>query len=446
MLPLAMIIKGQGHAVSGSDRSYDQGRSLEKFSWIESQGIKLSPQDGSGLSTDMILVVSTAIEPSIPDVRRAQELGIQIIKRADLLARLFNEAKMRIGVAGTSGKSTTTGMVAYALHRLGKNPTMMNGAVVKNFTNELNPFATYLKGDADLFVSEIDESDGSIALYNPRIAVINNIALDHKPLDELIPLFVTYAKKAEHVIIPYESPYIDHVKAEIDPRKILSFGLHHSADIHATKINFGHDEISAEIVSGIEQASLSLKTIGEHNVMNALAALAVLKSSGVPFIESCEALNGFSGIKRRMEFVGRSEQDIVVIDDFAHNPDKIAASLKALKHQQGRLLVLFQMHGFGPLRLMRFELAHAFAEFLEADDILCMPEVLYLGGTVDRSYTAKDFIDELKPAHKNAYWFETRDEAVAALIGQAKPHDRLIVMGARDDTLSDVAKFILSSV
>lgn len=446
MLPLAMIIKGQGHEVSGSDRSYDQGLSVDKFHWINEQGIKLFPQDGLGLIAGMILVVSTAIEASIPDVKRAQDLGLKIIKRADLLSSLFNAAETRIGVAGTSGKSTTTGMVSYALSRLDKNPTMMNGAVVKDFVSDKNPYATFLNGDANLFISEIDESDGSIALYNPSIAVINNIALDHKPLDELIPLFVNYAAKAEQIILPYNAPYIDEVKVEISADKVISFGFDARADIFATDLRHYDKTLSALIHHKDQKETLSLNVIGEHNMMNALAALSVLRALGFSLAESCKALSNFSGIKRRMEFVGQSTQNITVIDDFAHNPDKITASLKTLKHHQGRLIILFQMHGFGPLRLMRQDLLEVFTAHLNEQDHLYMPEVLYLGGTVDRSYTTSDFITELKTKHKNAYWFETRDDVIKTIISEAKPHDRIIIMGARDDTLSDVAKFILSSL
>lgn len=446
MLPLAMIIKGQGHDVSGSDRSHDQGLNGNKFHWINKQGIKLFPQDGSGLTMGMILVVSTAIEASIPDVKRAQDLGLKIIKRADLLSSLFNAAEMRIGIAGTSGKSTTTGMVSYALSRLDKNPTMMNGAVVKDFVIDQNPYATFLNGDSNLFISEIDESDGSIALYNPSIAVINNIALDHKPLNELIPLFVNYAAKAEQVVLPYNAPYIDEVKAEISANKVIWFGFDARADFFATDLRHYDKTLSALIHHKDQKETLSLNVIGEHNMMNALATLSVLHALGFSLAKSCKALSNFSGIKRRMEIVGRSAQNITVIDDFAHNPDKITASLKTLKHHQGRLIILFQMHGFGPLRLMREELARVFGHYLSPDDLLYMPEVLYLGGTVDRSYTAKDFIDELKHTHTLSYWFETRDDAVEDILRQAKPHDRIIIMGARDDTLSDVTKFILSSL
>lgn len=170
MLPLALILRGMGCEISGSDRGHDQGKTPEKFGYILSQGIELYPQDASGLHDDMTLVVSSAIEDSIPEVKVAKERNIPIVKRAELLATIFNDAEMRVSVAGTSGKSTTTGMIGFLYHRLGYNPTVMNGAVFKNFASDANPFATALSGEPYRVIIEADESDGSIALYNPRVA------------------------------------------------------------------------------------------------------------------------------------------------------------------------------------------------------------------------------------------------------------------------------------
>lgn len=130
MLPLALIVHGQGAGVSGSDRSYDQGKNPEKFEYLEKQGIALFPQDGSGLKAGMsALVVSTAVEDHIPDIKVAKDLGIPVIHRARLLADLFNGARTKVAVAGTSGKTTVTGMTGFALQELGRAPTVMNGGI-----------------------------------------------------------------------------------------------------------------------------------------------------------------------------------------------------------------------------------------------------------------------------------------------------------------------------
>jgi UDP-N-acetylmuramate--alanine ligase len=186
MTPLALIIQARGGRVEGSDRALDQGRNGERFDFLRGRGVLLHPQDGSGIRRDsQILVTSAAVEETIPDVQAARRVGAAVMTRAQLLAQLFNHAALGIGVAGTSGKSTTVGMIGWILHRAGKSPTIMNGADMKNFIDPDAPFASARVGDGDIFISEVDESDGSIALFEPRIAVVNNISLDHKSLDEL---------------------------------------------------------------------------------------------------------------------------------------------------------------------------------------------------------------------------------------------------------------------
>src|SRR4029453_16291310 len=148
------------------------------------------PQNRSGVTGDsQILVTPTAVEETVPDVQAARRIGAAVITRARLLAELFNSATLGVGVAGTSGKSTTVGMLGWILHRGGKNPTIMNGADMKNFIDAGSPFASARIGEGKVFVSELDESDGSIAFFKPRIAVVNNISLDHKSLDELRAIF-----------------------------------------------------------------------------------------------------------------------------------------------------------------------------------------------------------------------------------------------------------------
>lgn len=142
MLPLAMILKGLGAEVAGSDRSRDQGRTPEKFAWLEQQGFRLSPQDGSGIvSAGQVLVASAAVEDTVPEMIRARELGNRRLSRAELNAALFNAASLSIGIAGTSGKSTVTGMLGWIMHETGTDPTVMNGAVMKNFVTPAAPFA-----------------------------------------------------------------------------------------------------------------------------------------------------------------------------------------------------------------------------------------------------------------------------------------------------------------
>src|SRR5205085_9760210 len=161
MTPLALIVQARGGLVEGSDRALDQGRNTERFDFLRARGVLLHPQDGSGVRrAGQILVTSSAVEETIPDVQAARRIGATVTTRAKLLAELFNVARLSIGIAGTSGKSTTVGMIGWILHRAGQNPTIMNGAIMNNFVAADSPFASARLGDGEAFVREIDESDG----------------------------------------------------------------------------------------------------------------------------------------------------------------------------------------------------------------------------------------------------------------------------------------------
>src|SRR3984885_14315759 len=171
MTPLALIIQARGGRVEGSDRALDQGRNAERFDFLRARGVGLHPQDGGGIRRpSQILATSAAVEESVPDVQAARRIGAVVTTRAKLLAQLFNRAVLSVGIAGTSGKSTTGGMTGWILDRGGRNPTIMNGADMKNYIEPGSPFASARVGDGDIFVSEVDESDGSIAYFEPQVA------------------------------------------------------------------------------------------------------------------------------------------------------------------------------------------------------------------------------------------------------------------------------------
>lgn len=449
MLPLAMIVKAQGHAVAGSDRSRDQGRSPEKFAWLEAEGIALFDQDGSGVTrAEQTLVTSGAVEDTVPDVKAAIDASADLVTRPELLAQIFNAAEMSIGVAGTSGKSTTTGMIGWILHETNMSPTVMNGAVMKNFISDETPFASAITGSADLFVSEVDESDGSIALYEPAIAVLNNIAVDHKTLEELRQLFKAYVDKAAIAVLNLDNAETKAIAGGLPSGRKRTYSLSNpDADLYGKHLVHAPDGIAFDVVdmkSGVSHA-VTLKMPGAHNVSNALAALAATNAAGVPLAQAAEALASFEGISRRLELVG-TRGGVTIIDDFAHNPDKIAASLKTLHAFDGRLLVFFQPHGFGPLAKMKDAFIETFAEGLGEDDHLLLCEPVYYGGTVERKVTAKAIVKGVKKAGRNAEAFKTREECGTRLRDLAAHRDRIIIMGARDDTLSDFARDLLGTL
>lgn len=445
MLPLAMIVQARGGRIEGSDRSRDQGRTPEKFAWLEAQGVTLHPQDGSGVTrADQTVVATGAIEDTVPDIGAAKRAGARIVTRPELLSQLFNVAPTSIGVAGTSGKSTITGMIAWILHQAGREPTVMNGAVMKNFADADHPFASALIGGPDLFVSEVDESDGSIARYDPTVAVVSNISLDHKSMEELRDLFGGFTGRAAKAVLNLDNVETQALAQSLPADKVITFALgEESATLNAhdlepmpTGMRFTLTEL------GGARHAVVLNVPGAHNVANALAALGAVRAIGVPLDQAVAALETFAGIRRRMEVVGTAA-GVTIIDDFAHNPDKIAATLKTLHAFEGRLLILFQPHGFGPLRLMKAEFIDGFAGLMREDDVLLMPEPVYLGGTTDRSVGSEDIASGVRAAGRNAEALATREACGDRLIELARPGDRIIVMGARDDTLSVFATALL---
>jgi len=450
MLPLAVSLHESGHVVEGSDRSLDQGRTPEKFDYLRSRGIGLHAQDGSGLtSPEQILVVSGAVESTIPDVQAAERIGAARITRAELLSDFFNSARQSIGIAGTSGKSTTTGMAGWILTKAGLQPTIVNGANMKNFMSADHPFASSVSGNSDdLVVAEVDESDGSIARYNPTIAVLNNIALDHKSMDELRTLFGDFIGKAQTAVINLDNEETATLAEKLEPSKTFTYSLNDAnAGLLALNLQPAADGIAFDVVekATAERFAVRVQMPGAHNVSNALAAIGAALACDIPLKESAAALADFQGIKRRLEYVG-SQGGVTVIDDFAHNPDKITASLATLHAFPGRLLVMFQPHGFGPLRLMKQEFIECFGQNLAEDDVLIMPEPVYFGGTVERTVTSNDIADGVGAMQRSAIALEDRDACGQKLLSLAKKGDRIVVMGARDDTLSTFAKEILSSL
>ena len=446
MLPLSLILRAGGAEVSGSDRSLDQGRTTQKFDFLRSQGVRLYPQDGTGVNrADLTVVISAAVEETVPDVQAARRVGARLVTRASLLAELFNSAPQRIGVAGTSGKSTTTGIVGWILHAAGRAPTIVNGAVMKNFVTPAVPFAASVVGGRELFVCEVDESDGSIASYDASVGVLNNLALDHKPLKELRDLFGGFIDRARTAVLGVDNAETARLAAALPREKTVTWSATgKNADITAARINPRPDGIEFELRADGKCVCdrVALGVPGRHNVANALAALAACRSVGVELADGARALETFAGIRRRLEVVGCAN-DVTVIDDFAHNPDKIAATLAALHEFPGRLLVMFQPHGYGPLRLMKDALIETFGDGLAPGDVLLLPEPVYYGGTVERTVSSADVANGLRARGQEARALPDRSACGDVLTALARPGDRVVVMGARDDTLSQFASDLL---
>lgn len=450
MLPLATILKGLGAEVAGSDRSRDQGRTPEKFASLERQGLRLYPQDGSGIvSADQTLVASAAIEDTVPEVVRAKELGCPRMTRAELLATLFNAAECGIAVGGTSGKSTVTGMLGWIMEAAGRDPTIMNGAVMKNFVSPDTPFASAKVGQGGTFVSEVDESDGSIALYRPQVAVLLNVSLDHKSMEELRALFSQFVLTARRVAANADDDEARLIAAHA--ADVITFGVlspDASVSVVADSIEDTATGIRARLRDRRDGSvhSLELQMPGRHNLSNALAAIAGAVAAGVSVADAVTALATFKGLARRFDVIGTSPSGVTVIDDFGHNPEKCRATLRTLKAHPGRVIAFFQPHGYGPLRQMGHELARTFAHELGPDDVTLMCDPVYFGGTVDRSEGSERIVRMIEEAGGNAEHIPCREDCGKRIVELARPDDRVVIMGARDDTLTTFARGVLDKL
>jgi UDP-N-acetylmuramate--alanine ligase len=319
----------------------------------------------------------------------------------------------------------------------------MNGAVMKNFVADDAPFASARVGQGDVFVSEVDESDGSIALFTPEVAVLNNVSLDHKSLEELRQLFGDFAKKAKTSVWNADDA---ETAALIEPLALagaISFGFSAQADFRATDIvdlPLG-SRFTLHAMGTTHDVALIVP--GRHNIANALAAIAAATALGVTVAQAVRAIERFNGLARRFDIVGTAN-NITVIDDFGHNPDKIAATLATLKAFPGRIIAFFQPHGYGPIRVMGAELAGVFADMLGKDDHLILCDPVYFGGTVDKSIGSQSITDAVTVAGQNAEYIPAREDCGNRMVDLAQPGDRIVIMGARDDTLSAFAADILA--
>lgn len=441
MSALALMLKNKGYDVGGSDRAYDAGVNASKFDVLENQGVVLFAQDGGGVDehTD-VLVVSSAVEETIPDVVKARRLNVPIMKRAEVLADFLHEHN-GIAVGGTSGKTTTTAMIGHVLKEAGLDPSVINGGVMLNYADSLG-MGNVLAGKGSFCVIEADESDGSIELYKPAVSVLTTISLDHKPLEELRVLFGDFVERATvGAVLNADNADVLALKNR-NPNVLTFSAAGGDADLKAENVA----PVENGVRFSLDGEEAFLPVIGRHNVANALAAVGAAMQIGIPASQALKALSTFKGVRRRLETVGVTKKNVAVIDDFAHNPEKIAASLSALKDYDGRLIVIYQPHGFKPTKIMRKGLVDAFDRGLGLDDTLIMQEIYYAGGTAQKDISSADLVRDLERTGKRVHFIPDRKAVVSLVKGLASKGDRIVVMGARDDTLSDFARSIFEAL
>lgn len=428
MSAIAQYLQGIGKNVSGSDRYFTAGTVNETREKLEAEGIKCFLQDGSGINgqTDLV-VVSTAIEDTVFEVQKARELNIPILKRSQVLA-LISESKKTIAVGGTSGKSTTSAMIFDILQFAGLEPSIISGAGLTSIIRE-GKIGNAKVGKGEWLVIEADESDGSIVQYHPEIGLLLNIDKDHQEIDELMQIFSTFRNNTKDIFITNQS---NKLASEISTDTKNNFSVNAESETGYNGSDFSQNGF--RIHFSVNNIPVVMNTVGRHNMENALAAIAVVNRIGVGIETAAQALEKYEGIYRRHQVIGE-KNGVILIDDYAHNPAKCAASIAACQPVAPKVIAWFQPHGYKPTRFLRDDFVKEIAAVLRPQDEIWMSEIFYAGGSAVKDISANDLIQDLKALGKNAYFVEHRSDFVENVRPHFSGNDVLLLMGARDPSL-----------
>ena len=455
MSGLAQMFVDLGCTVTGSDRALGRPENERIFAALRKCGVKLFPQDGSvyanGFAPDAI-VFSTAIEDDNPDFKCAP-FGIRRLHRSKALALGIGamQGRFTIAVTGTCGKTTVSAWLADALDRLGGDPGMLSGGYVKRFRED-GAAGNYRGGFGHDFVLEADESDKSLLNYVPDTALILNIGTDHYSREELAGVFLAFASSARSCIVMELAAF-----REIGPERfpagkmVLLFSGEQDAPVSCA----GRPVLrldSYRVADGSAWCSFNglpeirLPMPGRHNALNALAVHTVLTSRGYDSMDALKAVSEFDGVARRFDRAGFMENGAQVIDDYAHNVEKLASCIGAAQElaPEGRVITVFQPHGFAPLRFMREALAKALPSILRPSDEFIFLPVYYAGGTASFTPTSGEVAETCREAPganaEAVKVFDDRSSCENYLKKAVKRGDVVIVAGARDESLSIWAK------
>lgn len=426
---IAGLMAEKGCIVSGSDRSFDLNPAHPLKEIFNAKKINIVPQDGSGINKAIDLAVfSSAVENNSPEVKKAHDLKTQIKTRAEYLAEITGKFKT-VAVAGTSGKSTTSGLMAFLMKELGYSPNFLGGGRVKQFRTKSNQ-GNYITGDSDILVIEACESDGTIVNYRPEHSILLNLSFDHNPVKETAEMFKKF-------LINTKSKKIingdDKELKKISVSEAVTFSIETPSDYRPEKIeyhSFGTDFI-------LKGTKFYLSMPGKYNLYNALSCIALLVETGTSLNSVAAVLNKFSGIERRFD-IHLNDGRYLVIDDYAHNPHKISSMMETVKKLGEKICYIFQPHGFGPTRMMKQEYIETFRDHLREGDQLFLLPIFYAGGSAARDISSNDLADKIAGDGKRAGVMENRNMLFERL-GEWQTY---VVFGARDDTLAVFAEQI----
>lgn len=424
MSGIARILKEMGKDITGSDLN-----SSEVTSRLESIGIIVfNGHSSTNLDKETDLVVfSSAIPKTNPEVKKAFRLGIPVMKRGEMLACLVNSCQ-GIAVAGAHGKTTTTSMIAMILEEHGLDPSFIIGG-------ELQESSLGAKlGDGEYFVAEADESDASFLQLNPYVAVVTNVEDDHLDfyrsidrLNDAFRQFISQVRTGGFAILYHDDPFLQGLKDQF--RHLIYYGPSPEADYYFTDLmTNGWGSSFAVFHHETLLGTIELSIPGHHNVVNALAATAVGHELGVPFDVMKQTLRRFKGAKRRLQLLGEVGE-IVIIDDYAHHPTEIAATIEAARQfHDGRLTVVFQPHRYSRTRFLREHFGGAF----KGVDQLIVTSIYSAGEEPIPGINGDTICQSAQKQGCNAIYLPEQDEIVEYLLKESRPGDVILFMGAGD--------------
>lgn len=423
MSGIAEILHHAGHTVTGSDlKESPYTRRLAEIG-VEVYTGHAPEQVGEAEE----VVVSTAIPQTNLELREARRLSVPVIPRAAALARIL-EMERSVAVTGTHGKTTTTSMIAHALKDLGEEPTALIGG-------ELNDIGSnVVEGATDLIVAEADESDKSLLYLRPQAAVITNVEFDHPDfyasLDEILATFTEFVRflpPSGHLVVCADDAYCLQI-AEHAPCTVTTYGLY-SGTLQAEMESQSSYKFYED---GVFRGRVELAVSGRHNVLNSLAVAATARWLGCDAYEAARSLHDFSGVRRRFQIKGEHD-DIRVIDDYAHHPTEISATLevaRATLSPGGRLITAFQPHRYSRTRSLYRE----FAEALFNADVVVLTDVYGAGELPQPGIDGKLIVEALAelPGHPEIYYLPELRSVPEVLGKVAAGEDTVITLGAGD--------------
>jgi len=440
MNPLARLMRARGHDVQGSDRAFDQGKSADLAAQLRALGIRLLPQDGSAIAPGLDrFVYSTAVEADTPEVKAARGLGIERIARPALLAEIVNAAGPGVAIAGTSGKSTITGMVGWITREAELSATVLGGAAL---VGEGVSGCFQAGPEGAPVAAEACESDGTLTGYAAGIGLVHNISRDHGEVEALRPQFEAFARQSRQLFVNAASSEAAALGREFGAR---SYGAAPEADARLEITSSGPSRAQGVLHTSHGTVAIDVPQPGVHNLENAAAAALIALELGIAPRAVEHAIRTFPGVARRFQVVGVTKNGIRVVDDYAHNGEKLRAALTTAQAGAARVVAVFQPHGYGPARFLRPELREMLPRLLRPADRFCYAEVFYAGGTVTKDVTSRMLAEDLPGALCCGY-APDHPAVVQWVAAEARPGDTVLLMGARDPELPGLARGVFSAL